>query len=78
MYKLRMHHMRNLVQYVQGGGVIEAHDDVPEDLRQQLCAEEEQQLSEQQKRPNHSTIGSMCPPININTLPAQSSPPCEQ
>jgi hypothetical protein len=41
-YKIRTHHLKVLVKFVQGGGNLETHDDVPENVRQQLYAEEEQ------------------------------------
>jgi hypothetical protein len=40
-YRLRTHHMRSLVKYVESKkGVIETHDDIPENIRDQLRAEE--------------------------------------
>ncbi|BAE62811.1 unnamed protein product [Aspergillus oryzae RIB40] len=71
-YKLRTHHLRRLVKYVEGGGILDTHDDIPDDVREQLYAEEALRL-EKQKNPKHSASGSICPPININVLPAQSS-----
>lgn len=73
-YKIRTHHLKALVKFVQGGGILETHNDVPEDVRQQLYTEEDQRLEKQQKGFNNSTTG-MNPPIinNINVLPAQSS-----
>ncbi|KAF7174073.1 hypothetical protein CNMCM6106_008192 [Aspergillus hiratsukae] len=63
-----------LVKYVQQGGIIETHDDIPDNVREQLYAEERQRLSKQNKSTNGSA-GSMPPQININVLPAQSSQP---
>jgi hypothetical protein len=63
--------MKALIKYVEQGGIFETHD-VPESLREQLYAEEDQRLEKQKKIPDNSTIGSMCPPININVLPAGS------
>lgn len=73
-YKIRTHHLKILVKFVQGGGILETHDDVPEDVRQQLYAEEEQRLEKHEKGLNNSTTG-INPPIinNIHVLPAQSS-----
>ncbi|GCB27611.1 hypothetical protein AAWM_10496 [Aspergillus awamori] len=68
-YKLRTHHLRKLVRYVeQEGGVIECHDDVPDNIREQLYAEEQQRLEQRQKVPGHPASGSPFP-ININVLP---------
>lgn len=66
--------MTALVKYVEQGGIIESHDDIPDNVREQLYAEERQRLSKQNKSTNGST-GSMPPQININVLPAQSSQP---
>lgn len=74
-YKLRTHHMRTLVKYVEQGGVIETHDDIPDNLREQLYAEENQRLEKRKKSLDNSTTGLMCPPININILPAPPSQP---
>ncbi|GFN21441.1 uncharacterized protein AtWU_11250 [Aspergillus tubingensis] len=68
-YRLRTHHLRKLVRYVeQEGGVIESHDDVPDNIRGQLYAEEQQRLEQRQKVPGHPASGSPFP-ININVLP---------
>lgn len=65
--------MKALIKYVEQGGDLETHDDIPDNVREQLYAEENQRL-EKKKTSNHSSIGSMCPPININNfLPARSS-----
>jgi hypothetical protein len=66
--------MKALIRYVEQGGILETHDDVPESLREQLYAEENQRHEKRKKIPDNATIGSMCPPININVLPARSSP----
>jgi hypothetical protein len=72
-YKLRTHHLRKLVKYVEKeGGNIETHDDIPDNIREQLYAEEQQRLERRQKAPEHPTTGSTFP-ININVLPTQSS-----
>ena len=74
-YKLRTHHLRKLVRYVEKeGGVIETHDDVPDTIREQLYAEEQQRLERRQKAPGHPATASTAP-ININILPAQPSQP---
>ncbi|KAA8641516.1 hypothetical protein EYZ11_012653 [Aspergillus tanneri] len=54
--------------------VLDAHDDIPDDLRNQLDAEERQQLSKQKFLNNVSTV-SMRPPTNFNVLPTQSGQP---
>ncbi|KAJ5820604.1 hypothetical protein N7474_006195 [Penicillium riverlandense] len=57
-------------QYVEQGGILETDDDVPESLREQPYAEENQRHEKRKKTPDNSAVGSMCPPININVLPA--------
>lgn len=74
-YKLRTHHMKALVKYVEQGGVIETHDDIPDTVRGQLYAEERQRIEKQYKGPNHPGTGSMIPQISINVHPAHSSQP---
>jgi hypothetical protein len=56
------------------GGVIETHDDIPDNIREQLYAEEQQRLERLQKAPGHPATASTVP-ININVLPSQSSQP---
>lgn len=73
-YKMRTHHMKALVKYVEQGGILETHDDVPDTIRDQLFAEERQRMDKRQKSPNPPT-GSMYPPININVAPTQSPQP---
>ncbi|KAF7136924.1 hypothetical protein CNMCM5793_006586 [Aspergillus hiratsukae] len=72
-YKLRTHHLRKLVRYVEKeGGIIETHDDIPDSIRGQLYAEEQQRLERRQKAPEHPANTF---PININVLGAQQSQP---
>ena len=54
---------------MEQGGVLETYDDIPDSLREQLYAEEDQQHEKRNKLPDNS---AMCPPININVLPAGS------
>jgi len=72
-HRLKTHHLKTLVKYVEQGGVLETHDDVPDGVREQLYNEQNQQLDKKKKAVDNSTMGSMCPPININVLPAGSS-----
>jgi len=44
------HHLRNLVKLAQRGCRLETHDDVPEDIRTQLYAEEQQSQDRKWKR----------------------------
>lgn len=72
-HRLKTHHLKALIKYVEQGGVLETHADVPDSVREQLFAEETQRLDKTKKGGENSTTGSMCPPININVLPAGSS-----
>jgi hypothetical protein len=59
---------------VEQGGELRTHDDVPEDLCEQLYAEEQQRLERRQGQSGMSA--TTYPPINItNVLPAQSPQP---
>jgi hypothetical protein len=46
-YKLRTHHLKALVGLAQQGHTLKSHDDVPEDIREQLYAEEHQRREQQ-------------------------------
>ncbi|KAJ5100797.1 hypothetical protein N7456_006849 [Penicillium angulare] len=71
-YKLRTHQLRSLVRYVEKGGILETHDDVPDGLREQLYAENEDRATKQ-KSQTTAPLGTSCPPINITVLPSQAS-----
>ncbi|OJD09770.1 hypothetical protein AJ78_08938 [Emergomyces pasteurianus Ep9510] len=70
-YRLETYHMKSL-EYVERGGIIETHDDIPDAIRKEIYDEEKQQLERKQKSCNTVT-GSSCPPININVLSTPSS-----
>jgi hypothetical protein len=53
---------------VEQGGVLDAHDDIPNSLREQLYAKENQRLEKRKKSSDNFIIGSICPPININNF----------
>jgi hypothetical protein len=70
-YKLKTHQLKSLIRHVEQGGQLRTHDDVPEDIRQQIYAEEQQRLERHQKVTNIPS--SNLPPINItNVLPGSS------
>jgi hypothetical protein len=72
-YKLRTHQLKSLIRHVEQGGQLRSHDDVPEDIRQQVYAEEQQQ-TERQRKVTSSTSSSY-PPIHItNVLPGPTHP----
>ncbi|KAF3404020.1 hypothetical protein F1880_010323 [Penicillium rolfsii] len=72
-YQLRTHHLKRLIAYVKGGGILECQDDVPETIREELYMEEQQRLESSQSKSNKSAVSGSCPPININFMGAQSS-----
>ncbi|KAI1837959.1 hypothetical protein DTO006G1_3946 [Penicillium roqueforti] len=50
------------------GGVLETYAGVPDSVREQLYAEENQRLDKKKKAAENSTMGSIYPPINITVL----------
>jgi hypothetical protein len=68
-YKLRTHHLKSLIDFVVQGNILRSHDDVPEYIREQLVAEEQQRNERQPKQP--ATAPTPYPPISItNVLPS--------
>jgi hypothetical protein len=71
-YRILTHQLKRLVLYKEEGNKLENHDDVPDDMRQELYAVEKQRL-ERQQQPAHQASKSM-PPIHItNVVPGQMS-----
>ncbi|KAF7589594.1 hypothetical protein BBP40_004054 [Aspergillus hancockii] len=71
-YKLRAPHLGRLIDYVDSGGNLEGHDDVPDDIRRDLVLESQAgRISK--KLDNAPTTGALYPPIDINVLPAQTA-----
>lgn len=71
--KLKTHHLRAIVRHIESGKPFRSHDDMPDDLRQQIYAEEEQ--SAQSKRLKSAMVPNNFPPIQItNVLPNHASP----
>jgi hypothetical protein len=76
-YSLRPRHLKSLIRFVEQGGILETHCDVPEEIRQQLYAEEQHSLDA--KRQKASTSVANLPPIHItNTMPTSSCQNCQQ
>lgn len=68
-YGLKAHHMKSLIRHVEEGGRLETQADVPDMVRQQLYAEQQERAHRKQKTPTGD--GSTLPPITINNvLPA--------
>lgn len=73
-YKLRTHHLKRLIAYVEKGGILQSHDDVPDIFREELYMEERQRLESQRSKSNKMVAAQgSCPPININFIGAQPS-----
>ncbi|OQE10095.1 hypothetical protein PENFLA_c094G07593 [Penicillium flavigenum] len=70
-YRLRTQTLRRLVTYVEKGGTLETHKDVPDEIRDELYMEE-QQRHEKEKRKYGNVFGDRGPyqPININVHPS--------
>ena len=69
-YKLNTHHLRALVQHIKKGNELQAHCDVPDFIRKQLYAEDQQRLKGHQRA--NSAPAANFPNINItNVLPGQ-------
>lgn len=70
-YKLSTHHLRALVRLVEQGHRLESHDDVPENIREQLYAENQKRL---ERRPTSSGAPTpSLPPITINNVMPSSA-----
>lgn len=70
-YRMRAPHFRSLIEYVTKGGILETHDDLPSEVRNQLYAEDQQRQDRKAKDIVSSPMG--IPPINItNVLPGNS------
>ncbi|GAB7336311.1 hypothetical protein MBLNU13_g09054t2 [Cladosporium sp. NU13] len=68
-YGLKAHYMKSLIRHVEEGGRLETQADVPDMVRQQLYAEQQERAHRKQKTPTGD--GSTLPPITINNvLPA--------
>ncbi len=65
-YKLLGHILRTLVKFVQRGGKLESHDDVPPDVRTQLYAEQQQHQNRKRKRRDSGSSPTGQPPMIIN------------
>lgn len=74
-YRLRTHHLKALIDFVEQGHVLRSHEDVPEDIRPQLFVEERQRLERQPKLASNTSTPNY-PPITItNELPQSYQSP---
>jgi hypothetical protein len=68
-YPLNTRQLKSLIMYVQEGYTLDTHNDVPENVREELYIEEQKSLERNQKVSGTSALN--LPPINItNVLPA--------
>lgn len=80
-YKLRNPHLERLIDYVDEGGILDGHDDVPNDIRRDLVLES--QAGRKLKKtdastpepPYHSTIVNVLSGKDGSTSTVTSSPP---
>jgi hypothetical protein len=71
-YPLKAHHMRSLIKHVDEGNRLESQADVPQAVRQQLYAEQQERFQRQHKTSTGNAGG--LPPITINNvLPGSTS-----
>lgn len=67
-YGLRKPHLMKLFSYVDAGGKLDSHSDVPEGIRQAVYVEAHQKLEKSLNKTNNQVaLGTPCP-ININIL----------
>ena len=67
-YRLLTHHLKKMVKYVQAGNKLDSHDDMPDEIRRELFAED--RLRADQRRKLHASPQ----PVHItNVLPSQGA-----
>ncbi|KAH8430182.1 uncharacterized protein LDX57_007852 [Aspergillus melleus] len=71
-YKLRAPHLERLIDHVDGGGSLESHEDVPDDIRRDVVLES-QIGRKSRKMDSLPTAGVPYPPININLMSAETA-----
>ncbi|KAJ5630925.1 uncharacterized protein N7484_011025 [Penicillium longicatenatum] len=75
-YQMKNHHLKHLVTYVEKGGVLDGHKDLPDAVREDLYMEEQQKLEKHGRKGKHVIENGLpYPPISItnNVLPPHSS-----
>ncbi|PLB48765.1 hypothetical protein P170DRAFT_358663, partial [Aspergillus steynii IBT 23096] len=70
-YGLRKSHLMKLISYVDAGGKLDSHDEVPEGIRQALYVEAQQKLERASNKTNNQVALGAPYPININLLAPQ-------
>jgi hypothetical protein len=75
-YRLNTHHLTQLVDMVKKKNLcLQTHEDVPNEIRRQLYAEEQKLLDRKQRAKKNSSVEPPYLPININVLPTPSPQP---
>ncbi|KAJ5993368.1 hypothetical protein N7451_009092 [Penicillium sp. IBT 35674x] len=64
-HRLQTHHLKVLIKYVEQGGVLETHADVPDSVREQLYAEENQRL-DKKRNPRRTLQWVQCALLSIS------------
>ena len=72
-YGLRKPHLVKLTAYVDSGGKLDSHNDVPEDIQQALYVEAQQKLERGSNKTNNQIALGAPYPININLLAPQGT-----
>ena len=49
-YDLRTHHLKRLIAFIEKGGTMQCHEDVPDNIREDLYMEERHRLESQQSK----------------------------
>lgn len=66
-YKLYRDQLESLVKYVQSGGLLQSHENVPGMIREQIYRAERQRL-DRPRSYNRPIAESSCPPITITNI----------
>ncbi|KAL0929467.1 uncharacterized protein CTRU02_215633 [Colletotrichum truncatum] len=75
-YKLYTHHLKSLLNFMEQGGSLQGHDDMPQNVREELCAEEQQRLERRGRSSSSTPTSNNTPPVTItNVIPAQAAQP---
>ena len=74
-YRLRSHHLKRLIAFVEKGGTLQSHKDVPDNFREELYVEDQHRLESQQSK-SDKMVGApgSSQPININFHGMQYTP----
>ncbi|KAJ5622044.1 hypothetical protein N7528_005276 [Penicillium herquei] len=68
-YKLRVPYLERLINYVDGGGCLDTHNDIPNDIRRDLVIESQKGRN---SKKTEVPSGPLYPPAIINILLAQN------